>query len=267
MTQSSKKNSRRTSSKSEQQGKQKKQQKKILVQQSQKRQTQKSSVKSKKNVSRKRKSDSRIFPFEFGRGSFFSGPQSSKKRKKRGRNYKKLLTELLLSSVIAVILVYAISLFTFALPKVSGYGMMTVLEEGDRLFVNRLGKIDRFSLVYFRVPGRKEEVSIRRVVGLPGEEIAYKEDRLWVNGEEKVERFLIAQVQTAKKAGYQLTEDFTSQDISGAERGVIPEGKYLVLGDNRTFASDSRFYGLVDEQDIVGVATMKLFPLHEMMKL
>lgn len=256
MTQSSKKNTERTSSKAYIQRKRKKQQKKRPDTMLNKRQEKKKTVR-KKQLKTKNGTNHLLCGYRI----------STIKGKKRRRNYQKLLLELLLSSLIAILLVYVISLFTFTMPQVKGYGMLNELEEGDRLFVNRLGKVERFSLVYFRVPGRKGEVSVRRIVGLPGEELVYEEERLWVNGEEKVERFLIEQVQLAKKEGYRLTEDFTSQEISGTERGVIPDGKYLVLGDNRMFASDSRFYGLIDAKDIIGVASMKIFPFHEMMKL
>lgn len=54
----------------------------------------------------------------------------------------------------------------------------------------------------------------------------------------------------AKSGNYQLTEDFSIADLCKEER--IPEGYYLVLGDNRSFSVDSRAYGLVSEQDIIG---------------
>ncbi|EOI06726.1 signal peptidase I [Enterococcus moraviensis ATCC BAA-383] len=194
--------------------------------------------------------------------------QSLKQRKKRQRKRaKKILLELISSLTIAVLVIYLVSLFTFVIPQIEGFGMAPNLKEPNRIFVNRLGEVKRFSLVYFHVPKRSKEVSTRRIIGLPGEKIAYKEDTLLINGQEQVERFLAEELQKAKKEGYQLTEDFSTEEIAGTELGRIPQGKYLVLGDNRSFATDSRYYGLVDEKEIIGVATMKLLPLHEMMKL
>lgn len=194
--------------------------------------------------------------------------QSLKQRKKRQRKRaKKILLELISSLTIAVLVIYLVSLFTFVIPQIEGFGMAPNLKEPNRIFVNRLGEVKRFSLVYFHVPKRSKEVSTRRIIGLPGEKIAYKEDTLLINGQEQVERFLAEELQKAKKEGYQLTEDFSTEEIAGTELGRIPQGKYLVLGDNRSFATDSRYYGLVDEKEIIGIATMKLLPLHEMMKL
>ncbi|MEI5993837.1 signal peptidase I [Candidatus Enterococcus mansonii] len=194
--------------------------------------------------------------------------QSNKKRKKQRRKWmRKTLIEIVFSIVITLFLIYLVSLFTFVLPQVEGFGMTPVLREPNRIFVNRLGEIKRYSLVYFHVPNRKNEVSTRRIIGMPGEKVVYKEDVLFINDQERVERFLTEELKKAGKEGYQLTEDFSTEAIIGAVRGKIPQGKYLVLGDNRSFATDSRHYGLVDEQEIIGVATMKVLPLHEMMKL
>jgi signal peptidase I len=68
----------------------------------------------------------------------------------------------------------------------------------------------------------------------------------------------------ARKDGLQVTEDFSLREIPNIAEPIIPKGKYLVLGDNREFSTDSRHYGLVDEQAIVGIVTMRLLPLHKL---
>lgn len=194
--------------------------------------------------------------------------RSRKQRKKKRHHFSvKLLRDLWFSTIFSLLLLYVISLFTFSLPKVSGYSMTPLLEDNDRIFVSKLGKSERFSLVYFRVPGRKGEFAVRRIIGLPGEEIRYVQDELLINGESKTEYFLAEALQQARKGSYLLTEDFSLKDIKGVEQGRIPQKKYLVLGDNRSFSTDSRYYGLIDEKDIIGVVSMKLLPLHEMMRL
>ena len=193
---------------------------------------------------------------------------TDRKRSKRrsASNVKERIQAAGISVIGVSMLIFLAALFLFALPKAEGYGMASLIEENDRLYVNRLGKINRFSLVYFQVPRQKGTTSIRRIIGLPGDKIVYEGDVLYINGEEKMERFLSEALNAAAKEGYQLTEDFTSETVLGTQNGVIPKGKYLVLGDNRSFATDSRYYGLIDEQAIIGVVTMKLLPLHEMTK-
>lgn len=199
-------------------------------------------------------------------------PKKGRKKQlkaKKGKKQKRTtwIKELLLSVIIGCVLVYVLSMFTFAVPKVEGYGMAPLLASNDRVFVNKQGKIKRFSLIYFKVPKRSSEMSIRRVIGLPGDTISYENDQLLVNGAEVAERFLGEQQKEARENEYVLTEDFSSKGIQGTVSGRIPANKYLVLGDNRSFASDSRFYGLVDQAEITGVLTMRILPLHEMMKV
>ncbi|MTD38284.1 hypothetical protein GIX45_06545 [Erwinia sp. CPCC 100877] len=56
-------------------------------------------------------------------------------------------------------------------------------------------------------------------------------------------------------------EDFTIKGLTG--RPAISKGEYLVLGDNRPYATDSRYYGLVDEKEIIGIVEMRILPFHK----
>lgn len=192
-----------------------------------------------------------------------------KKRKKKQeiqakkKQRKQLLTELGLSVLAAAIVLWLLSLFLFSFVKMEGYGMLNIIRDGDVVFVNKKSQIKRFDLVYFRVP-ETQEVSIRRVIGLPQEQAYYENDQLFINGNEKTEYFLQEKLANAHRQDTLLTEDFSMYDIKETDFGFIPEGKYLLLGDNRQFSSDSRSYGLVDREDIIGVVKMTLLPFHRM---
>ncbi|MEI5990603.1 signal peptidase I [Enterococcus termitis] len=141
--------------------------------------------------------------------------------------------------------------------------MAPTVNDGERVFVNRFGAIRRFKLIYFKVPDSKEK-SIRRVIGLPGESIQYKNDHLFIDQQESVERFLQNQLKRAGQNEELLTTDFRLQQIPNNKYDRIPKGKYLVLGDNRPYSSDSRYYGLVDEKEIIGTVEMRIWPLHKL---
>ncbi|MEI5994482.1 signal peptidase I [Candidatus Enterococcus mansonii] len=195
--------------------------------------------------------------------------KARKRRKRKVRSFRQkkwrqLRLELLLSMFISSLFFTLGAFFLFAFPIVQGYGMSGILENKDRLVVYKFGDIERFSLVYLNVPNKPKEKSIRRVIGLPGEEITYKNDQLFVNGQEKVERYLTEKVYRAKQEEYLFTEDFTMRKLAKTNVSRIPQGKYFVLGDNRPYVSDSRYYGFIDQEDIIGVVKMRLFPLHEM---
>ncbi|MET3564099.1 signal peptidase I [Enterococcus rotai] len=184
-------------------------------------------------------------------------------KKNTSKSMKEFWKEILLTTVIVSFLFMILSLTIFTLPKVEGYGMTPVLNNGDRVFVNRLGTIRRFKLIYFKLPN-SQETSIRRVIGLPNEHIQYKNDQLYINHQETVERFLQNQLNHAKQNEELVTDDFQLQQLPNVKYATIPRGKYLVLGDNRPYSTDSRYYGLVDEKDIIGTVEMRILPLHKL---
>ncbi|MDA9470610.1 signal peptidase I [Enterococcus sp. 5H] len=188
---------------------------------------------------------------------------STKKRyqqqKRRNKKLKVLLIQLGLTFVISLTLFSTISYFTIRTPKMEGYAMTATLTNNDRVLVNKLGTTKRFKMVYFKHPVTKE-TSLRRIIGLPGDELYYKNDQLYINNKLTPERFLESAIVEAKQSGFLLTQDFTLKQITDETR--IPEGQYFVLGDNRQFSTDSRDYGLIDEKNIIGVVELRFFPLH-----
>ncbi|MBO0439870.1 signal peptidase I [Candidatus Enterococcus ikei] len=186
-----------------------------------------------------------------------------KRKKIKKKRLRRLLIELALTIFVTSGILYLVSVPTFTIAKFEGYSMDPTVNEGDTVYVNKLAQIRRYRLVYFNVPNNKEK-SVRRVIGLPGEEVFYKNDKLFVNNKEKIETYLAKSLYDAKQTGIVLTDDFNVRHLTG--QSTIPKGKYLVLGDNRKYSSDSRYYGLIDEKDIIGVVQMRLMPFHKMMR-
>ncbi|WP_429950089.1 signal peptidase I [Enterococcus sp. AZ101] len=189
--------------------------------------------------------------------------RKKKLNKKKSRKMKLLFFEIGLTILLTTGVVYLLSLFTFSLTKVEGYSMSDTLEDKDVVVINKLTDIKRFDLVYMRVPNSKDK-SIRRIIGRPGENVYYKNGQLYINEVEKDERFIADYKNQFEKDGMMFTEDFTLKNLTG--KPTIPKGKYLVLGDNRPYATDSRYYQLVDEKDIIGTVEMRVLPLHKLQK-
>lgn len=180
-------------------------------------------------------------------------------KKSQSKKLKQTSKEIIFTIVITFLLVSVVAYFTIRLPKMEGYAMTKALNDKDRLLVNKLGEIKRFKLIYFKVPQTNER-SIRRVIGVPGEELYYKNDELYINNKLTPERFLEESIAEVKSAGYLVTQDFTLKQTVDVSK--IPLGKYFVLGDNRQFATDSRNYGLIDEKDVIGIVELRYFPFH-----
>ena len=132
---------------------------------------------------------------------------------------------------------------------VSGDSMKPNLHNGDLLLERKIGynstNIKRFDIVVIK---EGQEEIIKRIIGLPGEHISYKNNKLYVNDKVLEENF-----------DFRKTNDFNLEEICSCNS--IPEGKYLVLGDNRPISKDSRMIGLIDEKDILGKAVYRIWPI------
>lgn len=219
------------------------------------------------NTIKKKRSKSQIHELQQNRNRINSASlkkiKKLRKRRKQLKSERALWKEIGLTIFIVLFLFIILSTTIFALPKSEGYGMAPTVNDGERVFVNRFGTVRRFKLIYFNVPD-SEEKSIRRVIGLPGESIQYKNDQLFINQQEAVERFLKNQLKRAEQNEELWTDDFRVPQIPHTQLDRIPEGKYLVLGDNRPYSSDSRYYGLVDEKEIIGTVEMRIWPVHKL---
>jgi len=165
---------------------------------------------------------------------------------------------LLIAFAIAAFIRY----FLFTPIVVDGDSMMPTLENGDRMIVNKfsykIGEPDRFDIVVFHAPEQKDY--IKRVIGVPGDFVEYKDDQLYINGEPIDEPYLDAY--KAEISEGNLTGDFSLKDIDPS-LDVIPEGYVFVMGDNRRFSKDSRHIGIVDQKEIIGNTSIIFWPLNE----
>ena len=177
---------------------------------------------------------------------------------------KNELIEWLKVIVLTAVFVIGIRSFIFSPITVDGASMMPTYENGDRVIVNKIGKtisdLDRFDIIVFKAPDERN--FIKRIIGLPGDHIAYKNDELYVNGEKLDEPYLAKFKSELNGFGY-LNYDFTLEQLTGAAE--IPEGYYFVLGDNRRKSSDSRDarVGLVAKDQILGKAHIRIYPFTE----
>lgn len=162
---------------------------------------------------------------------------------------KKSLLRELLPYVIIVLVVVLIRTFIMTPVQVDGASMYPTLEDKEILILKKYDhSFERFDVIVFDYKGSR---LIKRIVGLPGETIEYKNNKLYVDGKSVAENF-------DRNAA---TEDFKLEDIG---YDVIPDGKYFVMGDNRTNSTDSRIIGLVDEDQIKGSTNLSIFPFDKM---
>ena len=140
--------------------------------------------------------------------------------------------------LITVVAAMVILVFVARKEEVRGTSMYPTLEEGESVIINMaanyVGEIKRFDVVVAR-EYRSDDLWVKRVIGLPGETISYREDVLYVDGKAMEEPFLDKKyVEQVKKSANKLyfTQDYTSKKLG--------KNEYLLVGDNRNESLDSR---------------------------
>lgn len=146
--------------------------------------------------------------------------------------------------LLALVLFLAINALS-ARVRVENVSMRPTLEPGQFLLVNRvsykLGSPHIGDIIVFHAPGVSDLDYIKRVIGLPGDEVRIENGIVSVNNQP-------------------LYEPYQAEMPNYSGTWVVPEGEYFVLGDNRNNSSDSHLWGFVPSEDIVGRALLIYFP-------
>lgn len=129
--------------------------------------------------------------------------------------------------------------------RVDGYSMQPTLEDGEFILVNKMSyqwsEIQRGDIIVFHFPLNPEDELIKRVIGLPGDTVSVQNGRVYVNG-------------------LALNESYISQTPSYSGEWTVTDGHIFVLGDNRNNSNDSKDWGLLPIENIVGKAVLIYWP-------
>jgi len=162
------------------------------------------------------------------------------------------LTEIVRFSIIALIIVLPIRWFIAQPFIVSGASMETTFHNNEYLIVDQLsyhlGSPERGEVVIFRYPRDLSKYFIKRVIGVPGDTINIEGDVITITNEAHPDGLVLDEPYVFKmEQNTYLTE-------------TLGDGEYFVMGDNRDASSDSRMWGILEEDKIVGRAMVRLFP-------
>jgi len=161
------------------------------------------------------------------------------------------------AAILVALVISATSAQAFVIPSKS---MESTLHVEDRVLVNkwsyRLHPIHRGDLVVFARP--KDLVSndkdlIKRVIGLPGDKVAFADGHVHIDGKQLSEPYLDKGTVTSNVAGWRY--QCTSQAPC-----VVPAGQIWVMGDNRGDSEDSRYFGPIPQSSVVGRAMFRIWP-------
>ena len=158
------------------------------------------------------------------------------------------LRDLAISIVVSVFII----VFLYQPVRVEGTSMLPMLEDQDRLFINkiayRVGEIHRGDVVVFLYHSENQKIYIKRVVALPGDDLRIDHGHVFVNGLQVKEAYVPPRF---------------ADDRSQPET-VIPAHEYFVMGDHRSISSDSRDFGPIDRDLIYGRAAFVYWPVDQL---
>ena len=169
--------------------------------------------------------------------------------------------------------------------KIPSGSMMPTLLVGDFILVNKfayglrlpvlntkivpVGEPKRGDVFVFRFPENPKEDYIKRVIGLPGDEITYRNKTLFINGKEIAESYLGPYTGPSEPTRSMAGAQVKAEQLDGVDHRImelpqiqvghegtwkVPDGYYFAMGDNRDNSLDSRFWGFVPEANLVGKA-------------
>lgn len=168
-------------------------------------------------------------------------------------------------------------IFLWQFVKVDGHSMDPTLADKEQLVVLKQTKINRFDIVVANEEegGQKKKI-VKRVIGMPGDVIKYKNDTLTINNKKTEEPYLKEYTKLFKKDKLQEKYSYNSlfQDLAQSSTAfttdsngssefttVVPKGHYYLVGDDRIVSKDSRAVGSFKKSTIVGEVKFRFWPI------
>ena len=146
----------------------------------------------------------------------------------------------LIPYAIIVFLVIIIRTYIATPVRVDGNSMRKTLEDGDILLLYKMAKFERNDIIVLDEK-EDEEIIIKRIIALPGETIKIQNGKIYINDKE-------------------YNDEFAYGDTSDYEQVTLGENEYFILGDNRLISKDSRYFGTITEDEIIGKIVFRFWP-------
>lgn len=187
--------------------------------------------------------------------SVISPPEKEQKKSNNKKKITAVKNIFYLLRTVVFVFVAALFFVTFVAQRteVNGSSMESTLSNGDNLIIDKISyrviKPKRFDIIVFpHYNGEKKVFYIKRIIGLPGEQVQISEGVIYIDNVPLEENYGLEVMADAKLASSPI---------------ILGEDEYFVLGDNRNHSSDSREIGAVKQESIVGRAVFRVFPLRK----
>lgn len=173
----------------------------------------------------------------------------------------KVMVKSIIEFVILAVCIYILFTYVVMPIRISGSSMSNYLEDGNIAFINSIGVkingVDRFDVVVLYSDTLNEKI-IKRVIGLPGDHIEYKNDKLYINNKYYKQDFLDQDFINDSLEKYDVDKFTNDFEVD------VKDNQIFVLGDNRLRSTDSRELGCFSYDDIIGKKGVVLYPFSDM---
>jgi len=164
--------------------------------------------------------------------------------------------------IIALVIILPVRYFVFQPFIVSGSSMEPNFSNGQYLIIDEISTYffqpQRGQVVVVRYPKKPSEFFIKRIIGLPGEQIQIDNGRVTVINSANPKGQVLEETYLPNQG---LTFPHNTSLVGGSKSIQLSDSEYFVLGDNRLASSDSRDWGLLPQKDIIGKVFIRAFPL------
>lgn len=172
---------------------------------------------------------------------------------KKNYTFLKIIFLIFFSATLIFILNFARQNITPVI--VSGTSMSPTLKEAEKVIILKDNNIKNGDIVSFEAPDEENTYYIKRVIGIAGDTVEYKDDKLYINGKFIEEPYLddLKNSERWKNANYAtITPNFTLESLPATNTKKVPENMLFVMGDNRIDSKDSRYFGFISVDKVIG---------------
>lgn len=163
-----------------------------------------------------------------------------------------LLKELIIFLIISVSIVFPFRLFVAEPYIVAGSSMSPTFETGHYLIVDKISykfnTPERYDVIVMKYPKDTSKDFIKRIVGLPGEKVIINNGKVTI-------------VNAENPNGFEVDEKYVVYSKNESMETTLDQNEYFVMGDNRSGSFDSRYWGPLPLEDIIGKPVLRLFPV------
>ncbi len=167
----------------------------------------------------------------------------------------KFFLDLMETIVMALAIFVVVYLFLFQPHQVKGNSMYPNFHDGEYILTDkvsyRFGQPQRGDVVVFQAPKNKEVDYIKRIIALPGETVKIVNNSIYIDNRKLPEVY--------------IPDDYITNGgsfLTDGQEAIVPQDEYFAMGDNRSHSSDSREWGFVKKEEIVGRAFLRYWPFN-----